>query len=116
MGIENQHSFLQYDKIVSESEAYETLGIAIIITAARDLKLAYKRLRRAIICRHSTSFIEAEADRIERFFYSKLYHMTTEIDGEKIIHHLRDEAGVKKDSLEWAAVDKPKGETVRAGV
>ena len=55
MGIENQHSFLQYDKIVSEGEAYETLGMAIIITAARDLKLAYKRLRRAIICRHSTS-------------------------------------------------------------
>ena len=113
MGIGNQYPLLQYNKIVSEGEAYETLGMAIIITAARDLKLAYKRLRKAIIRRHSTSFIEAETDRIERFFDSKLYHMTTEIDGEKIIHHLRDEAGVEKDRLDWVVVDRPKGKAMR---
>ena len=81
---------------------YTRLGEAIIVVAARDLANVYADFRK-IILRGGTidRAEEYRAYRIEKFFFSDLYHAITEIDGQRIIDLLRKEAGIEKNNLDW---------------
>ncbi len=67
-------------------EPYERLGNAIIIQAARDYKLALRRLFR----NRNNSDAVREVEEIERFFHSELYGALTEVDPDMLIRKLRE--------------------------
>lgn len=81
---------------------YTRLGEAVIVVAIKDLARVYADFRR-IILRGGTidRAEEYRAYRIERFFFSDLYHAITEIDGQRIIDLLRKEAGIEKKDSDW---------------
>ncbi len=66
----------------------ENLRNAIILQAVKDLKSAYKALKKdpdSMIARAKTEYEE-------KFFRSRWYRILTSIDGEAVLLHLREEA------------------------
>ena len=68
-------------------DGYERLAQAICVSAAKDLLAGLRRMKR-------TGAMNDEVRRGERFFRSDWYKMLSDADGEYIIKHLREEAGL----------------------
>lgn len=68
-------------------DAYEKLANAIIIQAAKDYRMAKRKLRR----KPGNKDAKAEAESIERFFRSDWFRALTEVDGEMLIRKLNEE-------------------------
>lgn len=68
----------------------ENLRNAIIIQAVNDLKRAYRNLKR----NPDSVQLKDAAEYEERFFSSKWYKTLTTIDGDMIVAHVREEAGL----------------------
>lgn len=68
-------------------DAYEKLANAIIIQAAKDYRVAKRKLRR----KPGNKDAGTEAESIERFFRSDWFRALTEIDGEMLIRKLNEE-------------------------
>ena len=71
-------------------DPYELLGNAIIIQAAKDYRMALRRLSRNRCNRDA----QVQADDIERFFHSELYSALTDVDPDMLIRKLREEQGL----------------------
>lgn len=71
-------------------DPYERLGNAIIIQAAKDYRVALRRLSRNRCSRDA----QIQVDEIEKFFRSELYGVLTEVDPEMLIRKLREEQGL----------------------
>ena len=68
-------------------DAYEKLANAIIIQAAKDYRVAKRKLRR----KPGNKDAKSEAESIERFFRSDWFRALTEVDGEMLIRKLNEE-------------------------
>ena len=68
-------------------DAYEKLANAIIIQAAKDYRVAKRKLRR----KPGNKDAKTEAESIERFFRSDWFRALTEVDGEMLIRKLNEE-------------------------
>ena len=66
---------------------YEKLANAIIIQAAKDYRVALRRLRR----KPGNKEARSEKESIERFFRSDWFRALTEVDGEMLIRKLNEE-------------------------
>ena len=70
-------------------DPYERLGNAIIIQAAKDYRMALRRLSRNKCNRDA----QEQVDDIERFFHSDLFGVLTDLDPDMLIRKLREEQG-----------------------
>ena len=68
-------------------DGYERLANAIIIQAAKDYRVALRRLR----CKPGNKDAQNEKESIERFFRSDWFRTLTEVDGEMLIRRLQEE-------------------------
>ncbi|MDY2594633.1 MAG: hypothetical protein SOW34_07015 [Oliverpabstia sp.] len=68
-------------------EGYERLGREIIVLAAKDYKVALKRLRKD----PGNYMAEREIKEIEAFFHGSLYAAITTMDPDVILRKLRQE-------------------------
>ena len=71
-------------------DPYERLGNAIIIQAAKDYRMALRRLSRNRCNRDA----QIQVDDIESFFHSELYSALTDVDPDMLIRKLREEQGL----------------------
>ncbi len=71
-------------------DPYECLGNAIIIQAAKDYRMALRRLSRNRCNRDA----QIQVDDIETFFHSELYSALTDVDPDMLIRKLREEQGL----------------------
>lgn len=67
-------------------DPYQILANAIIIQAAKDYRVALRRLKRNPNNREA----RAAAAEIERFFRSGYYRTMTNVDGEMLIKKLKE--------------------------
>ena len=75
---------------MSDIIIYENLANAIILTAAKDYRVALKSLKSNPRNRSA----QDEKVTIERFFRSQWYSALTNVDGEMLIRSLQREVGV----------------------
>lgn len=68
----------------------ENLRNAIILQAVKDLKRAYRKLKR----NPDSVQLKTAAEYEERFFSSKWYKTLTTINGSMVVAHVREEAGL----------------------
>lgn len=68
-------------------DGYEKLANAIIIQAAKDYRVALRRLRR----KPNNKDAASEKESIERFFRSDWFRTLTEVNGEMLIRKLNEE-------------------------
>ena len=68
-------------------DAYEKLANAIIIQAAKDYRVAKRKLRR----KPGNKDARTEAESIERFFRSDWFCALSDVDGEMLIRKLNEE-------------------------
>ena len=68
-------------------DGYEKLANAIIIQAAKDYRVALRKLQR----KSNNKDAQAEKESIERFFRSDWFRSLTEVDGEMLIRKLQEE-------------------------
>ena len=69
-------------------DCYQKFSLyAIIIQAAKDYRVALRRLRR----KPNNKDAQAEKESIERFFRSDWFRALTEVDGEMLIRKLNEE-------------------------
>ena len=73
-----------------EGKPYENLANAIILLAVKDYRKAMKALKR----NPGSIFAQACRDDVTRFFQSVWFAQLTELDGEKLLLRLREEAGL----------------------
>lgn len=69
-------------------DPYQSLANAIVISACKDYKKAYKRYLRRL---HLTDEPDSDLVALERFFRSAWYQTLTSIDGEWLMERLRQE-------------------------
>ena len=67
-------------------DPYQILANAIIIQAAKDYRVALRRLKR----NPKNKEARAAAEEIERFFRSDYYRTMTNVDGEMLIKKLKE--------------------------
>ena len=73
-----------------EGKPYENLANAIILLAVKDYRKAMKALKR----NPGSIFAQLYRDDVTRFFQSAWFAQLTELDGEKLLLRLREEAGL----------------------
>lgn len=66
---------------------YEGLANGIIIQAAKDYRTALKKLYK----NPNDRIAMDEIGRLEQFFYSDWYELLTDVDGEYMVDHLRQD-------------------------
>jgi len=73
--------------MANHETGYEGLANGIIIQAAKDYRTALKKLYK----NPNDSIAMDEIGELEQFFYSDWYEMLTNVDGEYMVDHLRQD-------------------------
>lgn len=68
-------------------DGYRRLANAIIITAAEDYRMVFRKLKN----NPQNKAVKKELARIEDFFHSDWYKVLTDVDGDMILRGLREE-------------------------
>ena len=73
--------------MANHETGYEGLANGIIIQAAKDYRTALKKLYK----NPNDRIAMDEIGRLEQFFYSDWYELLTDVDGEYMVDHLRQD-------------------------
>lgn len=74
-------------------DPYRALANAIVLQAVKELRTAYRLLvRNGTDASRKYRVLE-----LEKFFYSPWYRILTTVDGDMVVRHLRQEAGLEME-------------------
>lgn len=72
-------------------DPYQALANAIIVTAAEDYKLLYEQ---SLVNPNNRS-VRMKRTHLEKFFYSDLYQMLSDLDADYLLKRIREEVNNK---------------------